>query len=144
MWKFFPKNIQICIFKVKFQSKNSAIKSNLSLKFHIFFETIHYLERIVAPVNVENFCNSVECWCVQLVNLVNTCGHLVSRRCMVKVTPYPPTPPTPNRGPAASSRCEGVEMWRWDWGQWRGRARVGELNRADAHANLQTWTLFLK
>ena len=117
MWKFFPTNIQICIFKVKFQSKNSAIKSNLSLKFHIFFETNHYLVRIVAPVHVENFCNSVECWCVQLVNLVNTCGHLVSIRSMVKVTfarvTPPPNPPTPNRGPNLNP--PHIQMWRcWD------------------------------
>ena len=62
-------------------------------------------------------------------------GHLC------KGYPSPQTLPRPIGGPISThliSRCEGVEMLRWDWGQWRGRARVGELNRADAHANLQT------
>ena len=83
---------------------------------------------------------SVPCFCKYDVfqpigqDQVNTCGHLVSIRCMVKVSQGLPLHPSHAQqgaqSPPPSAPHPDVKVLRfgWDWGQWR----VGELNRADA------------
>ena len=76
--------------------------------------------------------------CSQSVKQVNTRGHLVSERWLVKVNTggtCSSNPPTPDRGPMPTSSTtllvKVLRCW-WDWGQPSGQTGEGELNSLDA------------
>ena len=103
-------------------------KEKVQAEYWIFFPVSHALEIFA----------SLMC-CSQSVKQVNTGGHLVSERWLVKVNTggtCSSNPPTPDRGPIPTSSTTAllVEVLRcwWDWGQPSGQTGEGELNSLDA------------